>query len=532
VALVLVRLKLALLRNGLRTGGTAQVFFWLSIPIAAGLALLGAALFAGLRTLPLEAAAGGTGLFATALLLLWVVSPLYLFASDGTLDPGRLALLPLNRRQLVLGLLAASFVGLPPLATLLALLGSAVGVGRTPAGVAAAVVGAVLATALCVVTSRAVGAALSGVLRSRRGRDLGVVLAALLGGSLGPIYLGVQGLTTSSPEVLLRVGEIARWSPAGLATSAGADASTGRWGLLVADLAVPVLVLGLLLWWWSASVAAALVEPDRSSAASTRLGPSSLRPRWAPWLPVTRGGAVAARELKYQWRDPRKRSAAGIALVVGLFLGVGPAAIAGDGGLGPDAVFAGCWVALFSATNAGNMLGYEGRALWLHLVVPGRSAPDLGGRVAAVVLLGAVPSVLTSTVLAAATGAWSRLPAAVALIAVLLGTGSAVAVLVSVHAPSALPEDPSNPFASTSGGSLRTTLFQLLGMAVQIVLSLPVAGLVLLGLRGWPAALALAPVVGVGYGAVLAVWAVRLAGRVLDERGPELLAAVSPGRST
>ena len=54
----------------------------------------------------------------------WTVLPILGFGNDETLDPQRLATLPLSRRQLVSGVLAASLVGVAPLATLVALSGA------------------------------------------------------------------------------------------------------------------------------------------------------------------------------------------------------------------------------------------------------------------------------------------------------------------------------------------------------------------------------------------------------------------------
>src|SRR5205085_698248 len=77
---------------------------------------------------------------------------------DETLDPARFALLPVPRRTLVLGMLAAAFVGVPPVVTLLATLGSVIGAvidGGIAAGIVA-VLGAAVGICVCVAASRAV----------------------------------------------------------------------------------------------------------------------------------------------------------------------------------------------------------------------------------------------------------------------------------------------------------------------------------------------------------------------------------------
>ena len=62
----------------------------------------------------------------------WTFFPVLGFGNDETLDPQRLATLPLTRRQLVSGVLAASLVGVAPLATLIAFSGALVGLRARP----------------------------------------------------------------------------------------------------------------------------------------------------------------------------------------------------------------------------------------------------------------------------------------------------------------------------------------------------------------------------------------------------------------
>src|SRR5207248_2290171 len=81
--------------------------------------------------------------------------PLLGMGSDETLDPSRLALLPLEPPALMRGLLSASLVGLGPIATLLALSGV---LARTRPGAAGTLLIALLVVVellLCVVGSRA-----------------------------------------------------------------------------------------------------------------------------------------------------------------------------------------------------------------------------------------------------------------------------------------------------------------------------------------------------------------------------------------
>ena len=118
-----VRLKLRLLRNGLRIGQGARALHRSARSAPALLALVGFLALADAR------AATPTGpdlaivVFGIATLG-WTIFPILGFGNDETLDPQRLATLPLSRRQLVSGVLAASLVGVAPLATLIAFSGA------------------------------------------------------------------------------------------------------------------------------------------------------------------------------------------------------------------------------------------------------------------------------------------------------------------------------------------------------------------------------------------------------------------------
>jgi ABC-2 type transport system permease protein len=91
--------------------------------------------------------------------------------------------------------------------------------------------------------------------------------------------------------------------------------------------------------------------------------------------------------------------------------------------------------------------------------------------------------------------------------------------------PVAKPGD--SPFKAPQGAAMATMFAQLITMGVLVVLCLPAAGLALANVLtgamvwGW-----LALVVGVGLGVVFLVVGMRWGGRLVDQRGPELLQQV------
>src|SRR4029450_10046491 len=85
------------------------------------------------------------------LFLGWGLFPLLSFAGDASLDPSRLALLPLRPGQLVAGLSLAACVGVAPLCTLVALGGAVVGFATLGPGIVLVVAAVLVQFALCIV---------------------------------------------------------------------------------------------------------------------------------------------------------------------------------------------------------------------------------------------------------------------------------------------------------------------------------------------------------------------------------------------
>ncbi|NEB76529.1 transporter, partial [Streptomyces sp. SID14478] len=189
---VLVRLKLTLLRNGLRQSAGRRVAYIASVAVVlliAALQLLGLVLLHG------NAHAATVGVVLTTLLALgWAVLPLFFPSGDETLDPTRLVMLPLRPDPLVRGLLVSSLVGIGPLFTLCLALGAGYAVAHGPAATAVAVVAVPLAVLTCVALARAVAAANIRLLTSRKGRDLAVLsgLVVAIGAQL--VNFGAQRL--------------------------------------------------------------------------------------------------------------------------------------------------------------------------------------------------------------------------------------------------------------------------------------------------------------------------------------------------
>ncbi|MFF0307450.1 hypothetical protein ACFYSC_08475 [Streptosporangium sp. NPDC004379] len=513
---VFVRLKLRLIAGGLRGNGTRLAGFVFSAVAAVVVAGFGFFLLAALRGAPADVARDITIILFTMQLLGWAVVPLLAFGLDDTLDPSRLALFPLRTGQLATGMFAASVTGVWPLATLVAAFGAVAGLATGAGGAVVGVVAVLLQFALCIVLSRLITTALSGVLRTRRGRDvlavsaIFVVLAAQLPNLL------VNGGVGGDPLALLGgLASALRWTPSGMAAHAVADGGPAALAEL-AVLAVLVLVIGRL---WIAALRRALVTADASTEAATVRSSRGLLARVLPDGPLA---AVATKELKYARRDPRGR--------VGWFAAVavtGVLAFSMNNGDAPGSAFLvvgpACIGAVMIALQAVNIFGIDGRSLWMNSVAYGSARDwrtDIAGRQLAVATI-AVPLLAVLAVVAALLAgdlSWA-VPAALTGWGV-LGAGLGVGALTSVLIPYTVPER-LNAFTGAApgqGGVAFAASFG--GMIASVVLSLPVVLPVLLG-SPWFCVLA------VPYGLLVSWGGRRLAGGLAFGRHPEILAATS-----
>lgn len=524
-----LRLRLSLLASNLKRGwqpATGLILAAVTVVPLAGLAAFG--LYAAGRS-------GGVGATVTplafaVLALGWVVVPPLMFGVDETLDPARLRLLPLTRRQLLVGLTVAGAIGIGPLATLLVLGGAAVGAAAAPAALVLALVAVGVQLALCLVVARAVTTALSRRLRSRKGRDVVAIVAALLGlvaaglGQIPNLLLNVADVE-ENPQIVLdalaRAADVAGLTPFGWAGRAVVAAADGTWPAALGWLAAAVLLVAALARWWAASLEHALTAPtgDVGDAPPDE----DLFPRALRWLPRNRLGASAARELRYAWRVPQLRAqwvtlpVFGVAYVVITVV---------FGWLGDQAALGVPLLVVFSGFGALNQFGADRGAVWLLLVTGDDLRSDLAGKNLAAALLLLPFAVVLSVAVAAVTGGWGSVAPAILASCAAVAVGYGVGDLASVLAPQPMPET-ANLWAGTTGTGCATALLQLVALLAQALLLLPVVALVGAAALWRPQLLWPAAIVGLLY--ALGTWwlCLRAAAATARTRGPELLAALT-----
>ena len=514
----LLRLKLQLLRNGLRRSPAALVGLGVGIVYGAGLLALVVAALVALR-LHDDTGLARTGVVIGGAVLVagWALVPLLVFGTDPTLDPGRFATCAVPERQLAVGLAVAGLVGLPGAATVVAVLATVLTWSASPAGVASALLGGLAGLATCVLLSRVVTTAAAAALTSRRGRDLMATagFAAVLG--LGPL-VALAGSRELSTAQLGGVTAALGWSPLGWAWAAPADMVQGRHVAGAARLSLAWLLAVGLFRCWQRQVAATVHDPRSTASRPNARGPRGLG--LFGLFPGTPMGAVAARAALYWRRDPRLNFPALMTtlLPAGLVLGwhVG----------GSDLALLG--MPLVSAYLLGwsqhNDVGYDSTAFWLHVASGVDGVSDRVGRIFPSMALGAV-CVPGYALLAAALGRrWDLLPATVGAATALLLSGLAVASVTSAVKQYPVPGPGESPFATPPGGAGVTLLVQaVVGLAVG-VLSGPALALAVAAVLGHAWAAWAALLVGPLLGAAAMAAGVRLGAWLFERRGPELLA--------
>ncbi|MDX1468117.1 MAG: hypothetical protein R3258_02145 [Acidimicrobiia bacterium] len=456
--------------------------------------------------------------------LAWITLPVIIFPLDENLDPQQLAVLPISRTDLVRGLAAASLVApatLVPLAVLFSN-GRALSSGWWVAIPASATYLMILA-----VGSQLFSAAISSILRTRRGRDIATFFVLGIAGAAFFLYrtiadtieaLGLSGAASTHP--------ILDWAfvvPPLAAQRAVIEATAGNTAGGVAFLAAAVAGLYLMAVLFRRLLDWMLTTPEersRPAARSRRRGLAS-----GAWGPVW---TLARKELRFYIRDPRQRLVwTGTVIFVGLGIA---GVIMGTTGfldirrddwaplIAPVLVlFVGLPIAL-------NQFGWERNAASYLFVLPAKPRHLIMGKNAAIATALAIETVLLALGISAYTGQWGWTWLALPLMVAAIGSQLAVGNLISVLTPLRLPREGTDVFAqSTEQGCLaivsQTVSFFLIGLLLVVPASVTVLAVDFGSpVPGWIAA-----VVAVGWGVILYVVSTAIASRLLRHRLPEVM---------
>jgi ABC-2 type transport system permease protein len=528
-----LRLKLRIIGNGMRGDTRRTVAFVFSLVFGIGLAAAGGLLLLVSGQFRPDAGLVVAAFAGSAVVVGWLLMPLLFFGVDETLDPARFALLPLPRRTLTLGMLAAACIGIPGAATAVALIGIVVaGALRAgPGGLLVGLLGALLSLLLCVVISRAVTSAFAALLRSRRVRDLTAIVLALFAASMGPLQLVLSSVVTNTTlGPALGVARVLGWTPLAAGFVAPYDIAAGQPLLAVARLLVVAAAVLLLLWWWSRTLESAMLgaSTDGPIGAKAMRGGAvrTLLPR------LVRAGrpdtfiGILARELRYWSRDPRRRSGL-ISITIGG--AVVPVVLRLAGTHPHQGVPLPVAVGFSSLTGAAilaNQFGFDGTAYAVHLLAAVRGRTELRARAGALAIIMVPVLVLITVTVGLLSRDATALVPALGTVGAAFGASMASASFLSVHTAYPVPES-RNAFASSSGSGSAKGLLSLVGIVGAAVIAAPImfAAVILPSGASW-----LVAPLGIGWGLAAVLIATAVIGRALDRRGPELLVAVTPRR--
>ncbi|WP_151480031.1 transporter [Streptomyces albicerus] len=523
---VVVRLKLSLLRNGLRQSAGRRAAYVASLVVVL--------LFAALQLIGLIALRGNTHAMTVTVLLTavlalgWAVMPLFFPGGDETLDPTRLVMLPLRPQPLVRALLAASLVGIGPLFTLCLLVGSVISMAHGAAAYVTGVVAVVLALLVCVALARAVAAANIRLLTSRKGRDLAVLSGLVIAVGAQLVNFGAQKLGSSGLSTLDPAADVLRWVPPASALGAVDSVSEGSYAVGVAQLALSGLALAVLLAFWQRSLTRLMTSPDGSTLqaaepARDKAGRSSGLGRL---LPAGRTGTVMERSLRYVWRDPKTKAAWVTSLAIGLIVPLFNAL------QGTGSIYFACFAAGMLGIQMYNQFGQDTSAFWMVAMTISSTRDayvELRGRALALLVITLPYATLVTVLTTAMLGDWPALPEVLGLSFALLGAMLATGAWSSARFPYSIPQEGYKNVAPGQAGLAWISIFG--GMVSAALLCAPVITLTIwlnVSADGEDWTWLLLPL-GTAYGALLTLAGLRLAAPRTARRLPEILAAVSKG---
>ncbi|MFE5296180.1 transporter [Streptomyces sp. NPDC056632] len=526
---VFVRLKLSLLRNGLKQSGGRTAAFVFSIVVGILFAL--GMLFAFVLMRGHAAAPIVTVLLAGVIALSWTVMPLFVPSGDETLDPTRLVMLPLRPRPLVRALLVASLVGIAPLLTTILAVGAGLSLAVGAAGTVVAVLAVPLVVVTCVALSRSVAAANVRLLTSRKGRDLAVLSGLVIAVGMQFVNFGAQRLGRAGGVSSLEpAAEVVGWLPPASAVSAIDAAGHGDYAIAAVKLLLTVAAVAGLLYWWQRSLVRLMTEPDGSTiGASPDAGAkdkSASSGRLGRLLPGGRTGTVMERSLRYIWRDPKTKAAWVTSLAIGAIVPLFNAL------QGTGSIYFACFASGMLGMQMYNQFGQDTSAFWMVAQTISTAADayaELRARALALLMITVPFTALVTAVTAGLLGQWDRLPEALGIAFSLLGAMVASGAVASANFPYSIPQDSGyKNVAPGQGGLAWISIFG--GMLASALLCLPVIGLTLfLHLADHKSLLWLLFPGGTLYGVLLVWGGLKLAAPRVSGRLPEILAAVSKG---
>ena len=480
--------------------------------------LLGGMFFLGSE--PLEVVTAASVLGGTTVLLGWWVVPVLTSKADATLDPARLGLFPLSTPGVLAGQVVGAVIGIPGILTVIALVGWLFCWRSSLLAVVAAALCAALAALLAFTGARCAAALAARLAKGRRSTEIVSVLSLLLVVLLAPIITSVATGVERVWDRLPGWAAVLSWTPLGAVWAVPGDVAQGHWGAALLRLLIVLATLVALVV--AARFALDRALGDAAGGAARATGRSVVGIGLLDRFPSAPWGAVAARCLTYWLRDPRYSAS----LLTVPAMGAALWFMSGEGGTA-------MWllpplVALLMSYSISADISYDNTAFSLHLLAPVPGWADRLGRVVAMLIVTTPLLLIVTALWLARVQRWDALPAMLGVCLALLLCGAGLVSVVSARYTYPTPPPGASPLKTPQGFTLLNLVVQFVTMGLIVVLALPsiVALFVFLGsgaaLWGW-----IAVAVALAEGAALLWIGVRLGGKWLDARGPEMLQEVA-----
>ncbi len=476
-AIVTLKVRLALRqgRGAIQTIGVVLMILFFVIPIGvAG----GALSYVAFEELDGAGDREALHLLLAGIWLFWLIFPLVGFSLNQSYDLTRLFVYPLRQITIFVGNVLACFLDPTILIVVPAFLVVAHFYSTQRAAVAITALALLLFLAHTIALSQAILWALLNVLRSRRARDWAILLAPLVGVA---IYLAPHLLLPSGagPDVLQtvvewRLSRSLRFTPMGAAAGAIEAGARGRWWAAAAYLGGSAAFLAAALALGAFVLARLHSGEIGISPAPDRAERASERPALLQRLATTPLAALAIKELRYYWREPRYKSTF-IAPIFPLVFIVGNALI--RRGLGPvhGITLTAAFVLFGFSSLFQNVFGVDREGLRLLFATPCRREDILIGKNIAPVAVAWITSSATAAIAGFILGdpylAGMYVPFILATAIILAAVGNITSILFPVR----FARKGENPFTSSPGrGCLSALTSSLLFMVALNLISVPV----------------------------------------------------------
>jgi ABC-2 type transport system permease protein len=536
----LLKLQLKLFWRQLRSSVSILVMNIIFALLWAGSVIMAFVGLIALRWMPTDVIGIITVTGFGILTICWPIMSLFM-GSNEMLDIGKFALSPIRANQLIPGLLIAGFTGLGGIFTILLCLGLIVSWSSSVLSLLGVLIGAVLGLVTCVLASRVITSAMSGVFRKRKARDL-MMLAMFL--AIFAVSFGMQALSRVSVSLVsvslesivtgaTKVAEVISYTPFGWAWAIPWSIARGDWGLAVIQfVAAAGLVAGLWVIW-TRQVNRGLTSPIESSGSSERVKGTSFYDRFLPYSPA---GSIAKRVIRYYRRDPRRLMQAIamfiIPVMIVVFLFITPVEVADvtdyDSIRKVIISFAPVAFSWMAGVLVAADICYDGSALGTEILSGISGRDDRAGRAIAILFFFAPLQLLLILAGFIYTQQWSLLPGVLGIAIVMLVGGIGIGNLISSVWQYSQPPPGGNMFGKGASGGVGGFISSMLGMFAPLVLAVPSVVLAIIGAVQDNILFGVASlVVGTGLGALLYILGINVGGKRLDTTWPEVLDKVT-----